>query len=341
MALLVLGATGCDTPANDVGMSPQTPEAVSIPAATTTYADVESTPEVSASLGDVSVPDDTPAPDGDATHTSGADALTADPSESLDASDAAGPSNSEASDTDDDSLDQEVIDGATQGAGLEADDTTDSGSDSGGLPTDCDGLAEDTLCDDGDLCTLEDACREGVCAGTLLDCSDKDPCTEDEACVQGTCTWTALPDDKVCDGANGCAFEGTCQQGACEPETPLCPTEDPCKTGACVDEVCVFESVPNFTLCNDEDACTVYDRCISGYCYGSPMNCKDGEPCTVDSCSQDTGECESELLEDCVPGTPADFATPDVNPYSASYELETTLASFTGKILVGIFHSPS
>ena len=71
------------------------------------------------------------------------------------------------------------------------------------------------------------------------------------------------------------------------------------------------------------------------------MNCKDGEPCTSDSCDQDTGECQSELIEGCTPGTPMDFVAPDINPLSLSYELELSLASFSGKLLVMTFHSPS
>jgi hypothetical protein len=346
IALLALMAAACDTPPNDAGMEPPALDRVSAPSPSMTSTEVEPSPEDATPLEDASMPDVMAESASDATDTDavGSDAGLIDVAEPLDGADEAGPSDTLDSEPEDGNASaQEVIEGDTsaQDGGLDQDDATDSGGDSGALPTDCTDLDEDTLCDDGDLCTLDDACREGVCTGALLDCSDKDPCTEDEACVAGACTATTWPDDKSCDGANGCAFAGTCLQGICEPDTPLCPSDDPCKVGACVDEVCVFESAPNFTLCNDDDACTTYDRCISGYCYGSPLNCKDGEPCTVDSCSQDTGECESELLEGCVPGTPAGFATPDVNPYSASFELETTLASFTGKILVGIFHSPS
>ena len=353
IALLGLTSSGCETPTNDVGMEPQAQASVSAPSATASseapaeFTDREAAVEAPA-LPDAAVVSDVDTPDALTTDASAPpsdedDTVLTDDTGPTDAARSQGDIEFEADSAggdEGDGVDQAAEDTAPEG-GLGTAPPTDSGDQGDPLPKDCTGLDDDTLCDDGDLCTLDDTCREGVCTGTTLDCGDKDPCTEDEACVEGVCTATMWPDDKVCDGANGCAFAGTCQQGTCEPDTPLCVSDDPCKIGACVDELCVFESAANFTLCDDGDACTIYDRCISGYCFGSPMNCKDGEPCTVDSCSQDTGECESELIEDCVPGTPADFAAPDINPHSASYELETTLASFTGKILVGIFHSPS
>ena len=36
-------------------------------------------------------------------------------------------------------------------------------------------------CDDGEICTINDECTGGVCAGTLDDCDDSDACTEDES----------------------------------------------------------------------------------------------------------------------------------------------------------------
>ncbi|MGB0591477.1 MAG: hypothetical protein ACPGU1_17525 [Myxococcota bacterium] len=348
VCLVLLALTGCETPANDVGLEPQPSEPASATVPSITSTDTEVSVEESPQREEPALFDTLEDTDGEVSDTSPQDAAPALETDAADTTTNVGPVDTEdaLSDTQDGQPDENlgaVDEGVdTYNAdGPEVDASVGSDVEGGGLPVDCDGLEEDTLCDDGDPCTLDDACREGVCTGAALDCSDKDPCTEDEACVEGTCTSTMWPDGKVCDGANGCAFEGTCQQGTCEPEAPLCPSDDPCKIGECVDEVCLFESAPNFTLCDDGDACTVYDRCLSGFCYGSPMNCKDGEPCTVDSCSPDTGECLSELLEDCVPGTPADFTAPDVNPNSASFELETSLASFTGKILVGIFHSPS
>jgi hypothetical protein len=45
-------------------------------------------------------------------------------------------------------------------------------------------------CDDGDACTLADACTEGTCTGGgAKDCDDQDPCTDD-SCADGACVHT-------------------------------------------------------------------------------------------------------------------------------------------------------
>ena len=355
IAALMLSAA-CETPANDVGLEP------------VFESSPQSTPELGTTRPEAAPEADTAASPPEASEAEARSGVDVEPSGELASpsnrydttqphdgspadidnlgSESPGPSEStdEATTDDSDTPDVEVNedgDAPELGDAESAEDALGGSEGPPPLPSDCSGLAEDTPCDDGDLCTLNDACREETCQGESLDCSDQDPCTEDEACQQGVCIFTAIPDGKTCEGANGCTFAGTCKAGSCEPDEPLCPSEDPCKVGACVDETCIYESAANFTLCDDGNACTVYDRCISGSCFGSPMNCKDGEPCTSDSCDPDTGECQSELVEGCTPGTPMDFVAPDINPLSVSHELELSLASFSGKLLVMTFHSPS
>lgn len=45
---------------------------------------------------------------------------------------------------------------------------------------------EGTMCDDGNLCTINDVCVIGLCAGELLGCDDKNVCIKD-FCVDGEC----------------------------------------------------------------------------------------------------------------------------------------------------------
>ena len=46
----------------------------------------------------------------------------------------------------------------------------------------------------------------------------------------------------------------------------------------------------NGTPCTDgESACTPIDTCQGGVCVGTPLNCDDGNPCTLDSCSPGLG----------------------------------------------------
>ena len=90
-------------------------------------------------------------------------------------------------------------------------------------------VAEGVACDDGQLCTILDACTGGNCkGGALLGCDDDNPCTadtcvhplgckhvpqegacDDGVCVEGVC---CIPDctQKVC-GGDGCGGScGTC-----------------------------------------------------------------------------------------------------------------------------------
>ncbi|MEC9071150.1 MAG: hypothetical protein VX938_02170, partial [Myxococcota bacterium] len=52
----------------------------------------------------------------------------------------------------------------------------------------------DGVCDDGDPCTLDDACQLGECVGQALDCGDGNICTKD-VCLGGECKW--FPEDSV------------------------------------------------------------------------------------------------------------------------------------------------
>ncbi|HAN31891.1 MAG TPA: hypothetical protein DCQ06_09870, partial [Myxococcales bacterium] len=43
-------------------------------------------------------------------------------------------------------------------------------------------------CDDGNPCTVSDACKDGVCAGDGPDCDDDNPCTTDPCSVSAGCS---------------------------------------------------------------------------------------------------------------------------------------------------------
>ncbi|MBN2495566.1 MAG: hypothetical protein JXR96_13310 [Deltaproteobacteria bacterium] len=77
-------------------------------------------------------------------------------------------------------------------------------------------LGEGADCDDGDACTLDDSCSDGVCRGTSVRCDD--------------------PPDDYCEDANTLAvFEssGTCCEGECEYSFELEVCEHGCFNGAC------------------------------------------------------------------------------------------------------------
>jgi hypothetical protein len=59
-------------------------------------------------------------------------------------------------------------------------------------------------CDDGDGCTIEDTCSEGVCAGSPLVCDDGDPCNGVESCDGSGCT---KGDSEVLDDGAACEVQ--------------------------------------------------------------------------------------------------------------------------------------
>ena len=120
-------------------------------------------------------------------------------------------------------------------------------------------VADGTPCTDGSACTLDDACVGGACTGTpsadgactcvgdagcaLFD--DGNHCNGEVTCDDGVCLYHA---DTVvkCEGAGtvGCAVVG------CNPKTGKCE-------GTFLDDG---------MACDDEDACTLGESCVAGFC---------------------------------------------------------------------------
>ena len=173
----------------------------------------------------------------------------------------------------------------------------------------------DGFCDDGDVCTIQDMCADGVCAGTLpLNCDDGDPCTEDsceaevgcahvafegpcddldlctegDLCVGGDCVGSPVTcadgqdcTDDVCDPIVGCAFI---------PQDSGCDDGDPCTQDLCDLELgCVAKALEDGTFCDDANACTESDACLSGSCVGTQVICTSDNPCMDAVCDYTTG----------------------------------------------------
>lgn len=67
-------------------------------------------------------------------------------------------------------------------------------------------------CDDGDPCTVNDTCADGVCKGTPKNCNDNNPCTKD-SCVAGNCVNEAITGS--CDDGKACSKNDHCVNGKC------------------------------------------------------------------------------------------------------------------------------
>ena len=173
------------------------------------------------------------------------------------------------------------------------------------------GSAGPPACDDGDPCTL-DACDpvSGACGFTPLDglpCEDGNACTVDDSCVAGVCepgvpcqvdsplACEALEADEgdPCNGA--LAYDEDAHTCVVAPGSVVsCAQtglEPPCVRVRCdpADGACRPLPVPDGEACDDEDPCTLGDRCEAGICAGDPVHCEDGDPCTDDTCEPAVG----------------------------------------------------
>jgi hypothetical protein len=186
----------------------------------------------------------------------------------------------------------------------------------------CTHLNNDNTCDDGEACTLNDACRNGACDGQS-GCDDGLPCTEDLADAANGCACThaispagtSCEDDNpctfgsVCDGLGGtvahcgggsavsCGDNSICTSDSCDPAigcvhvaSNVCDDGDPCTDDACeASSGCSYtdnEGAP----CGG-DVCTLGSYCSGGDCHISSVirDCGDGNVCTDDGCDPVTG----------------------------------------------------
>ncbi len=192
-------------------------------------------------------------------------------------------------------------------------------------------------CADSVACTT-DHCSAGACIHTPNDgaCAAGERCNAVMGCVPMRCTGDATCDDGVfCNGAETCDTAS----GDCLPGTPpSCADDASCTTDRCdaVTDACVHQ--PDHTACADDigcsaDACdptslgadasgcvhTANDAfCATDYCTtggscdvtsgcvgGTTRDCRDGDPCTSDSCDSVAGACAHPPRDDDGDGYPA------------------------------------
>ena len=193
---------------------------------------------------------------------------------------------------------------------------------------------DETPCDDGNACTEEESCSNGLCHGALVacgddgpckiyacsqelgcketllhgECEDGYPCTEDTVCEEGECAGgeSSCPCASNADCADLqtdlCAQSWFCLAGECqklEDSEVICDeaTENPCTSNQCNGETGECEETPlsDHIVCDDGDLCTQGDRCVAGACLFKTTTCSDGNSCTVDNC--DAGACSFEPVQ--------------------------------------------
>ncbi|MEC9072938.1 MAG: hypothetical protein VX938_11180, partial [Myxococcota bacterium] len=151
-------------------------------------------------------------------------------------------------------------------------------------------------CDDGDPCTQEGVCTDGVCEVLPLPCNDDNPCTMDSCDPEaGGCVHKATTDGVTCKPDEPCLQPGLCSDGVCEAGAPLACDSGPCEVRACdpLTGSCVLVDVlDDGTPCGTDTGCGLQPVCIAGVCGTDGLDgCDDGNACTIDICDPLTNTC--------------------------------------------------
>ena len=153
-----------------------------------------------------------------------------------------------------------------------------------GLDDDCDGSTD-----------------AGIAVAPCINSSALGVCTGQTACVAGKVTCSGpIPAKESCNGKDD-DCDGQIDENACDDGNPC--TEDACDLSL---GGCLFAQVSK--PCNDSDVCTTDDVCSAGKCQGAPVNCDDGDGCTLDTCDAKASQPGCQHAPD--PGAACDDADP-------------------------------
>jgi hypothetical protein len=143
------------------------------------------------------------------------------------------------------------------------------------------------------------------CTGRCGAPGERGACSCDAACVAaGDCCSDACTSCGHCRCQSSCAG-AECGGDGCGGSCGECGAGEVCEAGRCVADRCEGVScgacsacaqgrcqpLPEGAACEDEDACTVLDRCTDGRCRGETRVCDDGFACTFDECDEHSGAC--------------------------------------------------
>ncbi len=131
-------------------------------------------------------------------------------------------------------------------------------------------------CDDGNLCSVDDVCGGGMCAGVAKVCSDGKFCNGLETCnaADGKCLDGLPPvvDDQLACTVDSCDEDGDVVKHV--PDHASCDKGNPCADYTC-DTVKGCLETANIKPCDDKEACTVGDVCADFQCKPGKWTCED------------------------------------------------------------------
>lgn len=155
-------------------------------------------------------------------------------------------------------------------------------------------------CNDGQFCTRDDSCGDGVCAGTPYvpeTCNDGNGCTDDSCnplAAEGAGACTNAPNTDPCDDGQYCTENDRCSGGSCSGAARSCSDDNTCTSDSCDEnnDTCVYNVTGSVgSSCDDNNVCTTGTTCnpAGGCSGGTPIDCGDGIDCTADTCHPITG----------------------------------------------------
>lgn len=173
--------------------------------------------------------------------------------------------------------------------------------------TGCQHVNNSVSCDDGNACTVNETCSNGVCVGTVpLNCGDNNSCTNDSCNPLTGCVFVNNTDP--CNDGSICTTGDVCVGGSCVGgSTMVCNDSNNCTTDSCHPTLGCQHNF-NTSPCDDGQFCTTNDQCAGGVCVGRSAatacpgqlcdetanlcfdcnnsgDCDDGNACTTDTCT--------------------------------------------------------
>lgn len=199
-----------------------------------------------------------------------------------------------------------------------------------------------TPCDDGNPCTLDDACAAGACRpGSPKPCPALDQCHADGRCdpATGLCTTPRRPDGTPCNDSDLCTVDDRCRAGLCTGEVLDCEdgfscTDDRCRDGMCEHlprhERCTSGDSCGGAICRPEDSLADFETgCTIRRARPDGETCEeDFDPCTDDRCLR--GACVHEEVRNRT------ACAAVLLPYRRALELGREAAAFDATLIAWV-----
>ena len=175
------------------------------------------------------------------------------------------------------------------------------------------------LCDDGEDCTVGDACDAGTCKGGWNSSDPQCGCGSDGDCVglttgcfegkcdlsDNSCFQVVVTEPLACDDGISCTFDDTCNAGSCEGTPYTCEDDIACTANTCdgvggcqypltsgqclIEGACVADGQTH-----PANPCLICDSALAGQTWSPAPNgapCDDGDACSSGDGCDGSGSC--------------------------------------------------